>query len=136
MLPYWEAIFVTYENWGDEIFNFFDLVERSGSKLTNAYTECQNSITRAINSIGRGYSFDALRVKLLLAPKKEGIITSYRSIKRRKQQSDNHSIGFFLATNLNDDYETIQIPERRMVTWGIDLQNLKEWLSMAKWTGI
>lgn len=128
MLPYWEAIFVTYENWGDEIFNFFDLVQQRGSKLTNAYTECQNSITRAINSIGRGYSFDALRVKLLLAPKKEGIITSYRSIKRKKQQSDNHTISFSLATSFNDDYETIQIPERRMVTWGIDLENLGKWL--------
>ncbi|SCC92336.1 hypothetical protein THIX_20386 [Thiomonas sp. X19] len=33
--------------------------------------------------MGRGYSFDALRVKLLLAPKKQGIITSYRAIRRK-----------------------------------------------------
>ncbi len=45
--PYWESIFTSYDNWGEEIFNYFNLIERSNYKLTNAYTECQNSLTRA-----------------------------------------------------------------------------------------
>jgi len=43
----------------------FDVIEAGGKRLTNAYTECQNGLTRAIDRLGRGYSFETLRVKLL-----------------------------------------------------------------------
>ncbi|MFG6669386.1 ISL3 family transposase [Bacillus subtilis] len=48
-----------FTNWGNEIFNYFDL------GLTNAYTESLNSIIRKIDQSGRGYSFEVLRAKLL-----------------------------------------------------------------------
>jgi len=54
-----------------------------------------------------GVSFDALRVKLLLAPKKQGIVTSFRSIKKKRQSAD-ESIGramFYVGGY--DDYETV-----------------------------
>ncbi|WP_078394740.1 ISL3 family transposase [Shouchella patagoniensis] len=47
------------DNWQDEIFNYFD------KRLTNAYTESINSIIRQVERMGRGYSFDALRAKIL-----------------------------------------------------------------------
>ncbi|WP_165688289.1 transposase, partial [Bacillus paralicheniformis] len=47
------------DNWQDEIFNYFD------KKLTNAYTESINSIIRQVERMGRGYSFEALRAKIL-----------------------------------------------------------------------
>lgn len=52
-----------FANWGNEIFNYFDL------GLTNAYTESLNSIIRKIDQSGRGYSFEVLRAKLLFNEK-------------------------------------------------------------------
>lgn len=46
-------------NWHEEIFNYFDV------GLTNAYTEALNGLIRHTNRLGRGYSFDAIRAKLL-----------------------------------------------------------------------
>ncbi len=46
-------------NWQDEIFAYFD------HRLTNAYTESLNNLIRLINRVGRGYSFEALRAKIL-----------------------------------------------------------------------
>lgn len=51
------------DNWQDEIFNYFD------KKLTNAYTESINSIIRQVERMGRGYSFEALRAKILFNEK-------------------------------------------------------------------
>jgi transposase len=51
------------DNWQDEIFTYFD------KRLTNAYTESINSIIRQIERLGRGYSFDALRAKVLFNEK-------------------------------------------------------------------
>lgn len=34
-------------------------------RITNAYTESLNSLIRVVNRLGRGYSFDALRAKIL-----------------------------------------------------------------------
>ena len=47
------------ENWKPEIFAYFD------HRATNAYTEAVNGITKVINRIGRGYSFHAIRAKVI-----------------------------------------------------------------------
>lgn len=54
-----EPITTAVENWREEIFNYFD------TRMTNAYTEALNSVIRQINRIGRGYSFEAVRAKIL-----------------------------------------------------------------------
>lgn len=46
-------------NWQAEIFNYFD------TGVTNAYTEALNGIIKIANRNGRGYSFDAIRAKIL-----------------------------------------------------------------------
>lgn len=51
------------DNWHVEIFNYFD------KGLTNAYTESINSIIRQVERMARGYSFDALRAKILFNEK-------------------------------------------------------------------
>ncbi|MEG9372794.1 ISL3 family transposase [Bacillus cereus] len=51
------------DNWQVEIFNYFN------KRLTNAYTESINSIIRQIERMGRGYSFEALRAKILFNEK-------------------------------------------------------------------
>jgi transposase len=48
------------DNWHTEIFAYFN----HGS-ATNAYTEALNGLVKLTNKTGRGYSFDAIRAKLL-----------------------------------------------------------------------
>jgi transposase len=47
------------QNWNTEIFAYFD------HRVTNAYTESLNNLTRLTNRIGRGYSIEAIRAKML-----------------------------------------------------------------------
>ncbi|HHV95762.1 MAG TPA: ISL3 family transposase [Clostridiaceae bacterium] len=49
----------TIDNWYTEIFNYFDY------KVTNAFVEGINSTIRAIESQGRGYTFEVLRAKVM-----------------------------------------------------------------------
>jgi transposase len=46
-------------NWMPEIMTYFD------HQVTNAYTESLNNLIRVMNRLGRGYSFEALRAKIL-----------------------------------------------------------------------
>ena len=48
-----------FTNWQPWIINYFD------HPVTNAYTESLNSLIRVMNRLGRGYSFEALRAKIL-----------------------------------------------------------------------
>jgi transposase len=48
-------------NWTTPILNYFN------HPVTNAYTESLNSLIRVMNRLGRGYSFEALRAKILFA---------------------------------------------------------------------
>jgi transposase len=48
-----------FTNWQPYILNYFD------HPVTNAYTESLNNLIRVMNRLGRGYSFEALRAKIL-----------------------------------------------------------------------
>jgi transposase len=50
------------KNWRTEILAFFD------NRQTNAYTEGFNSVIKAVNRMGRGYTFEVLRARLLFGP--------------------------------------------------------------------
>lgn len=119
---HWSDLLRCWGNWEKEILEFFE------TPITNAYTECQNGLTRAMDRLGRGYSFDALRVKLLRAPKKQGVVTSYRSIKRKKKEDLSMARCMHLMTGFDDGYETIQVPEQKQVTFGVDIAKLADWL--------
>lgn len=49
------------KNWHGEIFSYFN------NRVTNAYTESLNNLVRVLNRIGRGYSFEVLRAKILFS---------------------------------------------------------------------
>ena len=51
----------SWQNWRGEILAYFDC------RATNAYTESLNNLIRTTNRVGRGYSFEALRAKVLLS---------------------------------------------------------------------
>ena len=64
-----EPLTTALSNWYEEVFNYYEF------KDTTAYTEFLNSILRQIDRIGRGYSFDIIRVKILYS---RGIRKPYR----------------------------------------------------------
>lgn len=72
-------------NWHNAIFAYFD------HPITNGYTESLNNLIRVMNRTGRGYSFEALRAKMLFA---EG----FQKVKRPLYQRDpipDDAIGLF-----------------------------------------
>lgn len=46
-------------SWWDEIFNYYD------HPVSNAYTESINNVAKGMNRMGRGYSFEVIRARLL-----------------------------------------------------------------------
>jgi transposase len=71
LMSYFEPLIKAMTNWEEEIFNYFDV------PITNAYTESLNNLINVTNKIGRGYSFEALRAKILFT---EG----YRRLRRKR----------------------------------------------------
>lgn len=70
-------------------------------------------------------------MKLLLAPKKLGMVTGYRSIRRKKPQPQalaDFALARTYVMHEPDQYEVARVPERRQVTWGVDLAKLADWL--------
>lgn len=47
------------DNWKPEIFNYFDY------PVTNAFTEAANGVAKVLARMGRGYSFEVIRAKVL-----------------------------------------------------------------------
>jgi len=96
-------IITAYKNWHREINNYFT------HRVTNAYTEALNGLTRVVNRMGRGYSFKALRAKMLYS---EGI---HKTAKRNYRRS--------MATmaRMMDLYGR---PEEETVILGVDFSTL------------
>ncbi len=72
LMTYFEDLIKAMNNWEEEIFNYFN------SPITNAYTESLNRLIKIMNHVGRGYSFEALRAKILFTQ-------GYRKVKKKKK---------------------------------------------------
>jgi transposase len=90
-----------WRNWQPYILNYFD--HPVNQPITNAYTESLNNLIRVMNRLGRGYSFEALRAKILFS---EGALK--KDLKRPKfeRQAERFSrdipafaMGYALANN-------------------------------------
>lgn len=57
------SIAKTVDTWSDQVFAYWD------KPITNAYTEAVKGVAKGMNRMGRGYSFDVLRARLLYNPK-------------------------------------------------------------------
>lgn len=74
--------------------------------VSNAYTESVNAIARFINRIGRGYSFEVLRARLLYND--QAIAESSTSVRkkiRRPKPSSHDSFSFGRMIADRDQYE-------------------------------
>lgn len=90
----YKPLLTALNNWHDGIFNYFD------HRITNAYTESLNNLVRVTNRLGRGYSFDALRAKILftegikkdIRPKysKRNVAIKFRAPKSLKKELDKY----------------------------------------------
>ena len=90
---------VALRNWNQEIMNFYE------QPVTNAYTESVNSIARFINRIGRGYSFEVLRARLLYNDQalKDSSTSVRKKIRKPRPSQDSFTMGRMMAET--DQYE-------------------------------
>jgi transposase len=58
-IPEFVKLGKTVDNWHKEVFAYFD------TGLTNAFTEAANGILKIANRLGRGYSIDVLRARIV-----------------------------------------------------------------------
>lgn len=98
-------ITLTVEEWGDELFNYFD------NRITNAYTESLNSLTRVAARLGRGYSFDVLRARLLYG------IGQHPNRKPKETNVESDSVGVDLST-LVQELENADLEAKNTVEAG------------------
>ncbi len=102
-----------WKNWHPEILNYFD------HRITNAYTESLNSLIRVMNRVGRGYSFEALRAKMLYT---QGLHKVERPKFERRAVS-----GFSALMRLDDEAIGMMMPDElfgEATNYGTDISTL------------
>lgn len=77
------------QSWWTEIFNFYDY------PTSNAYAESINNIAKGMNRMGRGYSFDVIRARLLFddEARKDTRTTIRKKVRNTVEQQP--TVGFF-----------------------------------------
>lgn len=89
-------------SWWTEIFNYYD------HPVTNGYTESINNLAKGMNRMGRGYSFDVIRARLLFdTDARRSGRTSLRRKVRRKKTTVGFATGGHGARQASD-YETVE----------------------------
>lgn len=111
------------DNWHPHIFAYFD------HAITNAYTESLNSLIRVMNRLGRGYSFEALRAKILFS---EGIHKVKRPTFKRRPR---HAPGMEDAMMHRAYYfgKSMDVEDDRERNYGADINVLVERLEAGEW---
>ena len=113
--PYWSELVRAVGNWHNEIFSYFDY------PVTNAYTEVMNSVIRHVDRMGRSYSFETIRAKILYTK-------SIHKTKRPKMNK-NYDLGtsFFcrkVAPNMGRALPPKTIEESKKINLGVDMEKL------------
>lgn len=98
ILPYYADLIRAFQNWQPFILNYF------AHPVTNAYTESLNSLIRVMNRLGRGYSFEALRAKILFTEGAHKHALSRPKFERRRvperKVAEPDMIGYALADGM------------------------------------
>lgn len=130
--PAFSDLVRAWGNWEPYICNYFE------HPVTNAYTESLNNLIRVMNRLGRGYSFEALRAKILFAEGAQKI--GKQRPKFQRQQSSRipaNAIGLvtsseylevpeFLRRDCSDDFEMAKSPLSTEYgkNYGVDISTL------------
>jgi transposase len=91
LVSFYQPILTAVGNWQREIFGYFE------HPITNAYTESLNNLIRVMNRLGRGYSFEALRAKILFAEGAYKHVNSRPKFERKTPAPalKNFEVGFY-----------------------------------------
>jgi len=111
--PYFNGLIRAVGNWHTEIFAYFD------HPVTNAYTESMNSVIRHIDRMGRSYSFETIRAKMLYSK------SLHKTQKPKMEKSRSaYEIGFAKYT----PYHT----EEKIKNFGVDVFKLAQALERGE----
>ena len=100
------------EAWQPYILNYF------GHRITNAFTESLNSVIRVMNRMGRSYSFEALRAKMLFSRGAHKTALRKPAFKRQNRFEDRFEamVGYATMHRMAAEPET--------VNYGVDVGKL------------
>lgn len=107
---HYELIITAWSNWQPFILEYFN------HPITNAYTESLNSLIRVLNRLGRGYSFEALRAKILFSRGSHKIVQNRPKFNRHAAQYDEAVIGYAMFNN--------SLPTKEPKNYGVDIDKL------------
>jgi len=125
LVPYFSDLVRATDNWHKEIFNYFD------HPITNAYTESLNNLIRVMNRIGRGYSFDALRAKILFTEGVHRVKRKRKSTSARRQEATASLDGMGDSFMINRGFYNLATrppEEEEMINYGAAISTLVELL--------
>lgn len=106
-------------NWQTEIMNYFE------HPVTNSYTESLNSLIRVVNRCGRGYSFEALRAKILFSSGAHKIVRP----KFKRHDPSEGSFGYTQSRMMS--YEPFDIQQIQK-NYGVDTSTLLKLIEEGK----
>lgn len=106
-------------NWMPEIMAYFE------HQVTNAYTESLNNLIRVMNRLGRGYSFEALRAKILFT---EGAC----KVRKPKFQRPVQAVDEMMAYSHFSRMGPSTISDEREVNYGADISTLVKMIEEGK----
>lgn len=118
--PAFEPLTKAMANWEQEIFAYFD------HRITNAYTESLNSLIRVMNRLGRGYSFEALRAKMLFT---EGLAKERKP--KYQKRVDDYELRDYNYTMFEKIFPVGVVRERGELL-GVDISTLIEKLEKGE----
>lgn len=111
---HYQPIVTAWANWQPFILEYFN------HPITNAYTESLNSLIRVMNRLGRGYSFEALRAKILYSRGAHKVVQ-----KRPKFDRQNQSIGYAGIRMMTDSFQGYGVPDKvEEINYGVDIDKL------------
>lgn len=90
---------VALNNWWQEIFNFYE------QPVTNGYTEAINGIAKNINRMGRGYSFEVIRARLLFD--ETAMRAGRATVRKKPRRTPDQMIGRMIGVSGAEAEETI-----------------------------
>lgn len=89
------------QSWWTEIFNYYEY------PTSNAYTESINNLAKGMNRMGRGYSFDVIRARLLFDSdaRKDARATLRKKVRRERPSVDYAFAG--ISGFMQKEYEVV-----------------------------
>jgi hypothetical protein len=109
---HYQPIITAWSNWQPYVLEYFN------HPITNAYTESLNSLIRVMNRLGRGYSFEALRAKILFSNGAHKVVQ-----KRPKYDRINDAVSTW-GFSVSSTRGFYKVEEMEKINYGVDIDKL------------